>query len=204
MVIAATDEFCARIDRLHGRLRAAAQSRVQRFSRRVHMLAGRPAVAGYPGRVAMRGRYAAELTHALTRGVRAQIAQRDRRVQALRRQLDVYDLGRRLAGIRTRLVGADGRLVAAIARRRHRADSQLRGAAGRLESLSPLAVLARGYAVCWTADRTAVVRDASAITAGEHVRVTLAKGELACEVRGTSTTEATKDSTHADTNRRTR
>ena len=36
----------------------------------------------------------------------------------------------------------------------------------RLEALNPLAVLARGYAVCWTADRTRVLRDASAATGG--------------------------------------
>ena len=73
----------------------------------------------------------------------------------------MFDLGRRLAGIRTRLVSADGRLSGAIARRHHRADAQLGGCANRLETLSPLAVLGRGYAVCWNADRTRVVRAAS-------------------------------------------
>jgi exonuclease VII large subunit len=38
--------------------------------------------------------------------------------------------------------------------------------------------------VCWNADRTAVIRDASSTVAGERVRVTLSKGELDCDVRG--------------------
>jgi exodeoxyribonuclease VII large subunit len=59
----------------------------------------------------------------------------------------------------------------------------------RLESLSPLAVLGRGYAVCWDADRTRVIRDASAVSIGERVRVTLNRGELECEVAGTSASE---------------
>jgi exodeoxyribonuclease VII large subunit len=183
MVIAAKDEFRGRIDRLRDRLRAAAGGRVQRFSRRVHMLAGRPALAGFPARLATRGRHAAELTHELARIIRGQLAQRERRMQLLDRQLETYDVGRRLADIRARLIGADGRLAGAVARRQHRADAQLRGCAARLESLSPLAVLGRGYAVCWNADRTAVLRDAAGVLAGDRVRVTLARGELDCEVR---------------------
>jgi len=46
----------------------------------------------------------------------------------------------------------------------------------------PLAVLARGYAVCWNGDRTAVIRDASSVAVGDSVTVTLARGELSCEV----------------------
>jgi exonuclease VII large subunit len=44
-------------------------------------------------------------------------------------------------------------------------------------------VLARGYAVCWNADRTAVVRRAAAVRPGDTVRVTLQEGELQCDVR---------------------
>ena len=89
----------------------------------------------------MRGRHTSELTFALAHVMRSRLALRERRLGQIRRQLETLDLGRRLAGIRTRLVGADGRLSGAITRRRHRADAQLRDSAGRLASLSPLAVL---------------------------------------------------------------
>ena len=131
----------------------------------------------------MRGRHAAELSHALARIMRAGVAARERRCQQLERQLTTFDLGRRLAGIRTRLVTAEGRLDGAMDRRRHRADAQFRSVAGRLDSLSPLAVLARGYAVAWNADKTRVLRDTSQTSVGERVRVTLSQGELDCEVR---------------------
>jgi exonuclease VII large subunit len=49
-------------------------------------------------------------------------------------------------------------------------------------------VLGRGYAVCWTADRSRVVRDAASLALGDNVRVTLARGELSCEVREKSGT----------------
>ena len=183
LVVSAKDEFCGRIDRLRDRLRAAARARVQALSRRVHVAGARPAFAGFPGRVAMRGRHAAELSHALARIMRAGLAARERRRQQIERQLTTFDLGRRLAGIRTRLVGAGGRLTGAVRRRQHRAVAQLGSVAGRLDTLSPLAVLGRGYAVAWNADRTRVLRDASSAAPGDTVRVTLARGELECEVR---------------------
>jgi exodeoxyribonuclease VII large subunit len=184
IVVAAKDEFRSRIDRLEERLRAAAHGRVQLLARRVHRLAARPALAGWPGRLAMRGRHAAELSHALASAVRQRLTSSDRRARDWQRRLEACDLGRRLAGIRTRLVTAHGRLREGMSRRRHQADGRLQGLAGRLVTLSPLAVLARGYAVCWDETRTAVIRDAAVAPPGTRVRVTLDRGELACEVRG--------------------
>jgi exodeoxyribonuclease VII large subunit len=195
LVVAAKDDFYGRIDRLHDRLSAAVRARVQGLSRRVHTLGGRPAFSGVPGRLAMRGRHAGELSHAASRLVRAGLAARDRRLQQLRDQLARYDLGRRLADIRTRLVGAEGRLGGAMTRRQHRAASHLSGCAGRLETLSPLSVLARGYAVCWTGDHTRLVRAASDVSVGDSVRVTLSKGELECEVRSADTIPETTGKT---------
>jgi exodeoxyribonuclease VII large subunit len=182
IVVARKDDFCARIDRLEHRVHSVMSARAQRLESRLRALEARPGYAGVRGRVAMRGRHAADLAHELRRALRARLASRERAYQSLRLGLETFDLRRRFAGIRTRLVAADGRLAGAVAQRRHGADRRLRGAAARLEALSPLAVLARGYAVCWNADRTAVIRDANVVTPGEQVRVTLARGELDCHV----------------------
>ena len=68
----------------------------------------------------------------------------------------------------------------------HRARSQLRSAAARLESLSPLAVLGRGYAVAWDAAKTRIIRDPATLTPGDTIRVTVERGEIGCEVKSTS------------------
>jgi exodeoxyribonuclease VII large subunit len=182
LVVARTDEFAGRIDRLHERLVAAAHGRVQRLSRRVHVAGSRPAMAGYTARLAMKSRRAAELDRSLGDAVRLAIGSRVRRLQVVRRQLDMLNLARQLGTIRTRLVAADGRLAGAVARRRHQADAALRGCASRLETLSPLAVLGRGYAVCWNADRTRALREAGEVAAGDTVRVTLSRGEIEAKV----------------------
>lgn len=183
IVVSSRDEFCQRIDRLHDRLDAAMWDIVQTLSRRVHMLGSRPAFAGFPTRLALRDRDVTELTHRLTMQMRARLGARERQTLALRRQLDQFDLGRRLATIHTRLATADARLATAVHRGRDRAEARLRERAARLESLSPLAVLGRGYAVAWNADRTRALRAASDVNPGDRIRVTLADGELDCDVR---------------------
>jgi len=182
LVVARKDEFYSRIDRLQDRLYAAARGRAQRLSRRAHSADSRPAYAGFPGRLAMRGRHVSEVAHALARLVDAGVASRARRLQQIERQLTMYDAGRRLASIRARLVQANGRLTHAAARRRDRARGTLRETVGRLESLSPLAVLGRGYAVCWDATRTRVIQAASDVNPGDAVRVTLSRGEIEAKV----------------------
>lgn len=158
MVVARKDDFCNHIDRLTHRVHAAMAGRVHRSESRLRSLHTRSGV------------------------VRNQLAHRERSYQSLRLSLETFDLRRRLGRIRTRLVSADGRLGGASVRSRHRADGRLRATAARLEALSPLAVLGRGYAVCWNAERTAAVRDAAQVADGDRVRVTLAHGELNCHV----------------------
>jgi exodeoxyribonuclease VII large subunit len=186
MVVARKDDFCARIDRLAQRTASAMAARIRRVDSRLHALEARPGFAGFRGRVALRARHVAELTHALRGAGWASLARRERAYQSLRRLLETFDLRRRLQQVRTRLVAAEGRLGTAVTRRVHGADARLRGAAARLESLSPLGVLARGYAVCWNADRTAIVRDAASVAPGDRVHVTLERGELDCKVIGDS------------------
>lgn len=62
-----------------------------------------------------------------------------------------------------------------------RRRAALRTAAGRLQALSPLAVLSRGYSVCRTAAGAVVRRPADA-PAGTEVDILLAEGSLGCLV----------------------
>ncbi len=117
LVVTRKDEFRGRIDRLEERLRGAARGRVQGLSRRVHMLAGRPGARRLP-RPRRDARPPRGRTDARARARRCARAIAGRRAPpgagrpAAR---SARDLGRTLAGFRTRLVGADARLTAAAA-----------------------------------------------------------------------------------------
>ena len=185
MVITAKEEFCARIERLNERLHAAMRSDIQRRRHAIHLLTSRRGLAGWQVRLALRGRHVSELTHALRRSATALVARRTREHNARALRLESRDVRRSLAAVRARLDTARNGLGAGAQRVLERRRASLATLAGRLDNLSPLAVLSRGYAVCWNGDRTAIIRDATSVVAGDRVRVTLQQGELDCEVRGT-------------------
>ena len=184
LVIAPKDELAARIRRAEGRLRSAVTAGLQRRRHAMHLLENRPGLAGWPTRVAGHGRYTTELTHRLNRVVASTVGRRVRETHTVRLRLEALSLGRQLGRIRARLVSARTHLAHATRQAHTKRATRLRAAAGRLEVLSPLAVLSRGYAVCWTADRS-VVREATTVRPGQSVTVTLHEGELDCEVRST-------------------
>jgi exodeoxyribonuclease VII large subunit len=184
LVVARKDEVCTRIDRQGERLAGAMRGRLLRHRARIHAATARPGFAGWPGRVAMRSRHVAELFQDLQRATRTRLASVERRLDGLHGRLEARDLRRRLGATRARLVTATGRLDAVIVRRRHAARTRLGALAAGLGSLSPLAVLGRGYAVCWDEARRTILRDAGEVTEGTPIRVTLARGELAARVTG--------------------
>jgi exodeoxyribonuclease VII large subunit len=182
IVVARKEDFCTHIERLGGRLTAAVRASVARLESRVHQLTRRPGLAGWSARLALRGRHCAETTHGLRHAARAAVRQRLRAYQVLRLQLEQFDLRRRLGTIRARLIGVDGTLRAAVKSRHHEAGARFQTCAARLDSLSPLSVLGRGYAVVWDESRTRVIRRAAEVKTGDLVRVTLSQGELTCDV----------------------
>jgi exodeoxyribonuclease VII large subunit len=186
IVVAAKNEFVARIDRLADRADAAARDRVQGGRHGLQRLLSRPAFAGFPGRLALRGRHLAEVESDLGRTARASIVRRQRAFQTLQLRLESLNLRRHLARVQARIAQADAALRAAIVRQSHDARARLGNAAARIDALSPLAVLGRGYAVCWDDARQTILRDAAAVADDAKVRVTLHRGELQCVVRSRS------------------
>ena len=182
IVVRQKDEFVAYIRRLAQQLRGAAANRLRRQESRLNALLARSGFAGVPGRLAWRARHLGELAGQLRHATRDHVALRRRRLDAMERGLGQFDPRHRLARVRAALLAQDARLNAAVARRLHRGQGRFRDAAARLEGLSPLAVLGRGYAVCWDGERTRIVRDPGTLAPGDPIRVTLEHGELRARV----------------------
>jgi exodeoxyribonuclease VII large subunit len=84
----------------------------------------------------------------------------------------------RLRARRLRLEAARRALEDAARRTTERRLARLRSGAARLDALSPLAVLGRGYAIVLRSEGGAVVRRASELAPGDALRIRLASGEL--------------------------
>ena len=62
---------------------------------------------------------------------------------------------------------------------------QLRTVASTLDTLSPLAVLSRGYSILETSPGGKIVKDAQSVQVGDRIRARLAEGKLSCLVEQT-------------------
>ena len=74
------------------------------------------------------------------------------------------------------------RLEAVTRSRLNLRDQTLRGLGGKLHSLSPLAILARGYGICRDAATQQLITRAARVQPGQHVELVLHDGQLACTV----------------------
>ena len=94
----------------------------------------------------------------------------------LRRPLDrIYNFSRQLDDLNAASTRATRRQLQSLSQR-------LQGLASRLESLSPLAVLKRGYSVTQRAADGAILRGAGDVRAGEMIVTRLADGQIVSRV----------------------
>ncbi|MEX2145458.1 MAG: exodeoxyribonuclease VII large subunit [Candidatus Rokuibacteriota bacterium] len=122
----------------------------------------------------------ARLRRAMTAGMRQAAHRFALSAQGLRNQSPVL----RTLEHRRQLTRLQAQLGQSAARELGRSRQRLREAVGRLDSLSPLGVLARGYSLTRT-PAGAVVRRAAQVHAGDDVSVLLHEGSLDCRVTAT-------------------
>ncbi len=91
-------------------------------------------------------------------------------------------LARTVQIAKARLAQIDARLKRGADTRAEGGRSRLESAAGRLEALSPLAVLSRGYSITLTEGQ--VVRDAADVKPGDRIVTRLGRGVLSSVVEG--------------------
>jgi exodeoxyribonuclease VII large subunit len=126
-------------------------------------------------------RRADELRARLGRAGRAELGRARHRLALAEAGLRAGSPFARLAHGRHRLDRLDGRLRAGVTRALQAGRHRLTGAAGRLDSLSPLAVLGRGYSLTLGPGRR-IVRAWRDVRPGDDVDVLLHEGSLACRV----------------------
>lgn len=133
---------------------------------------------------AVERRVAVLRSHAVFRDPNALLATAAQRVDTAAAGLP-RALPGRIQRDRARLDAAGERSGSAARREIERSGAALRLASSRLEDLSPLGILARGYAVCYS-ESGGVVRSSTALDPGDHVSVRLHQGSAGCLVQTVS------------------
>ena len=182
LVLARKDELVDRINLSASRLSTATQVRIEKARAFVYAIEHRPGFSSWPSRLLLQSREIDELHYRLTGSVREFHGKRNRQLTALHVRLETLNLRRRLGAFQTRFLTAHTILTRTIKDALKTYRGRLTTAISQLDSLSPLNVLSRGYAICWNDDRSIILRHANRIPIGESVRVKLHRGELRCKV----------------------
>ena len=177
LITSAQHRVADRIASLDRRMERAGQFQMMRARQRFSHLSAEQVLARLRDAILLRGQRIDDLRQRL-----ALASERQQRVPArrvalletrLRRQAPVLRLGlaqRRLAELNSAMLRA-GAMQIALRRRR------MEQASVRLQALSPLAVLERGYAIVYGPDGE-ILRSAAKVAAGAEIRARLAAGSL--------------------------
>jgi exodeoxyribonuclease VII large subunit len=139
-------------------LDAAIDARLAEIRARLEAMASHRALAGPGHQVALRRQRLDELLARLDEQIDGRLAQDARAVSVLTLRLDHAGPAPRLGAAGERLARDEQTLAAAMARAIEGHGNRLAAAAGRLEALSPLGVIARGYSVVRRSDAVLVRR----------------------------------------------
>src|SRR3990172_3037 len=181
MVVARKEDFLERVGHLDKRLVQFLAYRMMNLRGRLDRLAGHQAFLAVRHTLQTSSQRLDELSYRARTLFDGKLNGDRGRLQIAIRQLEASPLDRRLDQSRPRLPYLGSLLRAAQRARLIRAEHQLAGSGARLEALSPLAVLGRGYSLTW--DETGkLLRNAAQVAPGDPVRVTLEHGELDCRV----------------------
>lgn len=120
------------------------------------------------------------LLNRLQQAFRNQLDQRHFALEQCTRRL--HDPRKRLHDLQQRTDDLQRSLIASMQHLLITKRLQFEKAAGKLESLSPLGLLARGYAVCHNAATARIIKTITDAAPGDAVLVRISDGELACDV----------------------
>ncbi len=181
IVIRSQNELQQTVFALGERLRRAAQYKLLTARQRLMSLEKNRVFARMEDQLARRQQRVDELTFRLQSLVRARIADASRRLALGTSQLQQRDLRQQLKTWESELLARGQALSAAVRHSMMRRRSRLEQASVKLATLSPVAILERGYSLIFDASG-ALVKDASQLAPGDTIEARLAQGEVKARV----------------------
>ncbi|KUF21189.1 exodeoxyribonuclease VII large subunit [Xanthomonas phaseoli] len=173
-------ELLARVRRAQARMTQLQQHALGNAMQRADRLALRLRAQSPQARLQLLHRRQEEAGRQLRARMMQVLERLQARVQRAQAQLQSHNPQRHLAGLQQRLRALHPQ--AAMQRRLQHDQLQLRSIARSLEAVSPLATVARGYAIVTRPADGSVVRSAAEVVTGERLRAQLADGSIQVRV----------------------
>ena len=182
LVIRSRQEIEEQAEGLRLRLARATRYHLLLLRQQLTELAQHGAFGRMTDAIARRQQRVDDLVYRLATAERALLGQQRRRLDLASAGVRHHDLRRVLAGVRRDLQARLAALVASGRAQLLRHRSRLEQLEARLQGLSPLNILDRGYALVFDAQGK-LIKDAAQVQSGEQIRARLANGELSATVK---------------------
>lgn len=189
IVIRAKDEICFQIDQSVRRIRQVLDRRMQHYRHGLRHLSSSDGIRLFERRAQIMREKLQGRRVTLYRLLERQSKTLHRRLQLLDEPLRRVPMRLAIADRRRHLSALQERTLLALRGRVLRRRETIQAIASTLQAVSPLSVLARGYAIAWSESKTGrrkILRDSNQVTIGDPVEVQLKKGRLSCTVEGKS------------------
>lgn len=185
LVIASSEELRTRIEALSGRVRRSIQALLAAHVARLESL--RRALHDPRTMLGHLVQRTDDLTGRLELALGVTVSRRRARFERIQDALQHNDPHGKIEAFRQRIALLKMRSEGLLVQRLDAHKQAFYDKAVRLEVLSPLKTLARGYAIASRETVRSVVSDAASLTIGEHLRVKFHRGEARCRVESLET-----------------
>lgn len=179
LVAAAREEMCARINGFAEDMKKAVRYRLLALRATLSDLESSRAFPQLESRLRTFAQRIDDAGYTMESALRESIRIRRAQHGTLALRLSDADLRRRVVEQRASLSAISGRLQSAFRVALDRDGERVSLAAGKLDSLSPLGVLARGYAIAFDSGGRIIKRPTD-INSGDRLRVRVSEGDIDC------------------------
>ena len=185
LVIESKHKLAEHLAHLHRRQDRAMRYHLLMARNRLTELAQRGAFLRMKDVLDRRGQRLDELTFRLAAGFRQSLREYRRRLDVASARVRHFDFRRSLAITRTKLDADASTLQRAVQARLLHERARLEQLSARLNALSPVKILDRGYALVFD-NEGRLVKDATRLSAGDRISARVSRGTLTAEVKGTT------------------
>jgi exodeoxyribonuclease VII large subunit len=184
MVVRNRANLSRELESLAARLREAVQSDLEHRRARLTGLTDRRSLRDPEAFLLQPGQRLDDARSGLERVTGRRLAESRVTVERLAGRLARFHPEARLAAFRAARESLEHRLGRGVAAAFERLRGALVSRAGRLDALSPLAVLGRGYGICRSVPDGRVISDATTVAPGDPINIILHRGRLDATVTG--------------------